>query len=41
MINRKNINPYKSKLRYVKVEYSTASGPYTTTHDVKVPFSMT
>ena len=41
MIKSKHINPYKSKLRANKVEYSTASGLYKTTHDVKVPFSMT
>ena len=40
MINSKHINPYKSKLISNKVEYRTASGPYKTTHDVKVPFSM-
>ena len=40
MIERKHINPYKSKLRANKVEYNTASGPYKTTHDAKVPFSM-
>ena len=39
-INRKHINPYKSKIRSNKAEYSTASGPYRTTHDVKVPFIM-
>ena len=38
MINCKHINPYKSKLRADKVEYSKSSGLYTTTHDVKVPF---
>ena len=40
MINCKNINPYGSKLRDNKVKYSTADGLYTTTNDVKVPFSM-
>ena len=25
-------------MRYNKVEYSTAAGPYCTTHDAKVPF---
>ena len=40
MINSKHINPYKYKLRAKKVEYNTTSGPYKTTHDVKVPFSM-
>ena len=34
------MNPYKSKLRDNKVKYSTASRPYKTTHNVKVPFGM-
>ena len=37
MINLKHINPYKIKLRANKFIYITVSGPYTTTHDVKVP----
>ena len=41
MINCKHINPYRSKRRGKKVKYSTVDGPYTTIHDVKVPFSMT
>ena len=40
MIKHKHIKHYKSKLRSNKVKYSTASGPYITTHDVKVTFSM-
>ena len=40
MIKCKHINNYKSKLRANKVEYITAAVPYTTTHSVKVPFSM-
>ena len=40
MISRKHINPYKSKLKGKKFEYITPAGSYTTTHDVKVPFSM-
>ena len=40
MINRKHINTYKYKLRSNKAEYRTAACPYKTTHDVKVPFSM-
>ena len=31
---------YNSKLRYNKIEYSIASGPYCITHGMKVPFSM-
>ena len=40
MINFNYTNPYEFKLRANKVEYNTAGGPYKTTHDVKVPFSM-
>ena len=40
MIKCKHINPYKSKIRSHKVKYSTAAGPYTTTHDMKAPFIM-
>ena len=40
MINRKLINNYTSKLRDIKVEYSTYYGLYTTKHGVKVTFSM-
>ena len=40
MINSKHINPYKFKLRANKFNYITVSVPYTTTHDVKVPFSI-
>ena len=41
IIKIKHINPYNSKLRAKKVKYINSSGPYKTTHDVKVPFSMT
>ena len=37
----KHTKYYEHKMRYNKVEYSTATGLYCTTHDVKVPFSMT
>ena len=40
MINCKHTNPYKFKLRANIFNYITVSGPYTTTHDVKVPFSI-
>ena len=37
----KHTKYYEHKMRYNKVEYGTATGLYCTTHDVKVPFSMT
>ena len=40
MIKCKHINTYKYKLRDQKIEYSTAAGPYKTTHGVKVLFSL-
>ena len=40
MTNHKHIKTYKSKLRSKKVKYITDAGPYTTTHYVKVPFSI-
>ena len=40
MIKSKNINTYNYKIRANKVYNRTAGGPYRTTHDVKVPFSM-
>ena len=38
MTNRKNINPYRSKIRYNNIKYIMADGQYRTTHDVQVPF---
>ena len=40
MIKRQHTKPYKRKMRSNKVECSTSSGPYCTTHDVKVPLCM-
>ena len=40
MIKRKHTKYYERQMRYNKVEYSTATGIYFTTHDVKVPFCM-
>ena len=40
MIKRRHTKHYERKMRSNKVEYSTASGVYCTTHDVKVPFCM-
>ena len=38
MIKIKQTKNYKPNMRSNKVEYSTASGMYCATHDVKVPF---
>ena len=38
MIKIKHTKYYECKMRYNKVEYSTANGVYCTTHDFKVPF---
>ena len=40
MIKGNQINHFKYKLRANKVNYSTAAGPYKTTHDVKIPFIL-
>ena len=40
MIKCKHINNYTSKLKDNRVKYIMATGPYTTTHDAKVPFIM-
>ena len=40
MINRNHTKYYEHKMRYEKVEYSTATGLYCTTYDVKVTFCM-
>ena len=40
MINRQQTKHYERNMRSNKVEYSTATGVYFTTHDVKVPFCM-
>ena len=39
-IKRKHTKYYERKMRYNKVEYSTAAGIYCTMHDVKVHFCM-
>ena len=39
-IKRKRTKQYDLKIRSNKVEYSTATGMYCTTHDVKLPFGM-
>ena len=41
MIKRRHTNHYECKIRSKRVDYSTASGMYCTTHYVKVPFCMT
>ena len=38
MIKRRHTNNYELQMRSNKVEYSTATGVYCRTHDVKVPF---
>ena len=38
MIKRRHTKRYELKMQYNKVEYSTESGVYCTTCDVKVPF---
>ena len=38
MIKSQHNKPYKHKMHSNKVDYSTAAGPYYTTHNVKVPF---
>ena len=38
MINHNHVNLYESKLMSSKVEYSMYDGPYTTTHDMNIPF---
>ena len=40
MIKRRQVKPYESKILSNKVELSTVTGPYCTTHEVKVPFFM-
>ena len=40
MIKFKCINPYKYNIISNKVDYSLADIPYSTTHDIKPPFSM-
>ena len=40
LIKSKYINNYKAKIQPKKVEYSTATSMYCTTHDVKFPFCM-
>ena len=40
MINRKHTKHYELKMRYYKVEYSTAAGLYCMMHDVEVPCCM-
>ena len=40
MIKRKYTKPYKCRICSNKMEYSIATGPYCTTHDVMVPFCM-
>ena len=40
MINRQHTKHYERNIRYIKVEYSTATGVYSSTHDDKVHFSM-
>ena len=41
IINRKHAGPSKRRICSNKVDYSTATGPYYTTHNVKVIFCMT
>ena len=40
MIKRRHTKLDKRNIRFNKLEYSTDSGPYCTTHDIKVPFFM-
>ena len=40
MIKSKHMNNYNSKLMANKFKYSMTFGPYKTTNDVKVPFSV-
>ena len=40
MIKRQHTKTYERNMRSNDMEYSTASGQYCTTHDVKVPFCM-
>ena len=40
MIKSWYIKLYDRNMRPDKVEYNISSGPYCTTHDVKVPFCM-
>ena len=40
MVKSKDTITYERRIHSNKVEYSTAEGPYCTTHDVKVPFCM-
>ena len=40
MINCKHINIYNKKISYINFKYSTDTGFYTSTHDVKVLFHM-
>ena len=38
IINRNPTNHYGRMMRYNKVEYSSGTGVYCMTHDVKLPF---
>ena len=40
MIKRKQMDPYRSKVWPIKVEYSTADGIYCTVSDVNVPLTI-
>ena len=40
-IKRKRAKPYKIRIVYNKVEHTTSAGPFYTTHETEVPFSMT
>ena len=40
MIKRQPTRPYGRKMHYNKVEFSTATGSYCKTHDIKVPFCI-
>ena len=40
IIKRRHTKPYKRNMRSSKLKYSTATGPYCVTHDVKVSFFM-
>ena len=40
IIKRKYLILYEKKIQSNKVKYSTATGPYSTTHDVMMPFCM-
>ena len=40
MIKRKHTKTYKLKIRFNRLEFSTATGIYLTMYDVRVPFLM-